>query len=1062
MTRATFGSNRPGSLTTASQQVSFTYGIADGRGGSDSALATVTVVETPTPLAPIAIDDLVGPVAVGGSATVDVLANDSDPDGRVAELTVVGTDLAFPIPPTGIVTLTDLQETTRLGYTITDPDGLTATGRVTVIVVDNVAPTTVPLAVETTSNTPIEIDITPQVADADGDLLYFTCCDSLRGGTTEIVDSTPGVLRVNFVPDTDVAGAGGFSYVVDDQNGHTVAGAVTVTVQPPANTPPTASELAVEAEAGIATPIALEAAVVDPDVTSGDVLSYAFSAAGAPVTLAGSTLEVSPPIDATGQTYTIDYTVTDSAGAAASAKVTVTVTEPKRPPPTAVPDVARTTQGEPIFVTVLANDVDPVGQGLTIIAANVTDGSGTASVSVDQVVYQPDPGYFGEATFTYTIEDARHTEAGRAVGTVSVTVIGRPGAPSTPQATADNATATVTWGLPPANGSPLTDVELQVNDALGTSVGVTSSRSLSGLVNGQPYIFRVRAANEAGWGEWSAFSAPVTPDTTPGRPSSPTVAFGDGQLALTWAAPANEGSAITGYEVEIGGGPSAVVQRGTATTYAWTGLQNGTNYQFRVTAINAAGRSDPSPWSDPEHPLREPGNPGTPAAAQRQSLHRPVVGAVQPERRSGHRVPGRDAVEPGRLGAGRHQRRRIGGRTSPMASPRNSAFGRATATPTGARSAAIRSRSVPCGAPTPAGRTHRPARRRRRPSSPTSIRATRAAGSRVCRSAPTEVPRRRPAGRRTRSPASPTAPATRSTCGLRTRSDGGRGVRCRTRWSRPDRRSVRGRSTPLRPAWAGSTSAGRPPTPTAARSRSTRSRSTVRSRASGWRRRCGGPASPTAPRTRSRSGPATTSAAAHGRPSRQATTNGPPNTAERTERRLRPRDHRSEASWGTPNGNGLGGRPASMPTSIRAARVGQRQQHDVERHANGTTYRVRVRACNAAGCARVERAWSQTARLRSPVDVTASYHGSASGPARLQHLALHVRAGRRHRVAAEHHYTVTCRWTGNPGRVQRIERVDPTPTARLVDDPACYYGYADDFWATVGSHESNTLHPPPP
>ena len=85
---------------------------------------------------------------------------------------------------------------------------------------------------------------------------------------------------------------------------------------------------------------------------------------------------------------------------------------------------------------------------------------------------------------------------------------------------------------------------------------------------------------------------------------------------LTWAAPANEGSAITGYELEIGGGLSAVVQRGTATTYAWTGLQNGTNYQFRVTAMNAAGRSDPSPWSDPEHPLREPGNPGAPVAAQ--------------------------------------------------------------------------------------------------------------------------------------------------------------------------------------------------------------------------------------------------------------------------------------------------------------------------------------------------------------------------------------------------------------------------------------------------------------
>ena len=277
-----------------------------------------------------------------------------------------------------------------------------------------------------------------------------------------------------------------------------------------------------------------------------------------------------------------------------------------------MPDVARTTQGEPIFVTVLANDVDPVGQGLTLVAANVTDGSGTASVSVDQIVYQPDPGYFGEATFTYTIEDARRTESGRAVGTVSVAVIGGPGAPSTPQATADNATATVTWALPPSNGSPLTDVELQINDGVRRRSGSRAHARSPVSSTGSQYIFRVRAANEAGWGDWSEFSAPVTPNTTPGRPSSPTVAFGDGQLTLTWAAPANEGSAITGYEVEIGGGTSAVVQRGTATTYAWTGLQNGTNYQFRVTAINAAGRSDPSPWSDPEHPLHEPGNPGDP------------------------------------------------------------------------------------------------------------------------------------------------------------------------------------------------------------------------------------------------------------------------------------------------------------------------------------------------------------------------------------------------------------------------------------------------------------------
>ena len=70
--------------------------------------------------------------------------------------------------------------------------------------------------------------------------------------------------------------------------------------------------------------------MVDPDVTSGDVLSYAFSAAGAPVTLAGSTLEVVATDRRRRSDLTIDYTVTDSAGAAASATGHVTVTEPKR------------------------------------------------------------------------------------------------------------------------------------------------------------------------------------------------------------------------------------------------------------------------------------------------------------------------------------------------------------------------------------------------------------------------------------------------------------------------------------------------------------------------------------------------------------------------------------------------------------------------------------------------------------------------------------------------------------------------------------------------------------
>ena len=96
----------PLTLSGAAQQtVSFAYEIADGRGGTDRALVTVEVVESSVPIAPIAIDDIAGPVSRGQSLTLNVLANDSDPDGRVADLTVVSGSTLLPIAPDG--TLTD-------------------------------------------------------------------------------------------------------------------------------------------------------------------------------------------------------------------------------------------------------------------------------------------------------------------------------------------------------------------------------------------------------------------------------------------------------------------------------------------------------------------------------------------------------------------------------------------------------------------------------------------------------------------------------------------------------------------------------------------------------------------------------------------------------------------------------------------------------------------------------------------------------------------------------------------------------------------------------------------
>ena len=615
----------PTVLAGASREVTFDYTISDGRGGTDDALVTIEVVDSAIPIAPIAIDDLVGPVTSGTQVVVDLLANDSDPDGRIADLRVdlvvavdAGAGAAGPaveIDDAGIATVTTTDRTQHFEYTITDVDGLIGTGQVTVIVLDNVAPEVALLDTETPAATPITLDLAAQSSDADGDPLSFACCQEVQGGSAVLVESSTDVLTVEFTPDAGFVGVGGLSYVVDDQNGHSVSGAVDVTVLAPENSPPVASDGAVEVEAGVPTPVSLAQFVVDPDQDTGDVLSFSIDPSDAPVTLDGAAVVIAPGIDAAGDVGTIGYTVTDSAGLSASATLTFTVIESTVAPPVAVADVATTDQDVGVSIPVLANDIDPLGSGLTIVGANVGDGSGTAAVTASEITYQPNPGYFGATSFTYDITDARGVESAVSTGTVAVTVVGRPGTPSRPQATASNATATVTWALPPANGAALDAVELQTVGGGVIPLGVVSSSTLNSLVNGQGYQFQVRAHNVAGWGEWSEPSLAVTPDVVPEAPSTPSVIAGDGQLRVTWNPPANQGSAIIAYEITIGGSGEPPRERGAAeTSYVWDGLTNGRNYQFTIVAINAKGRSASSPPSAAEHPYREPSAPGAPTA----------------------------------------------------------------------------------------------------------------------------------------------------------------------------------------------------------------------------------------------------------------------------------------------------------------------------------------------------------------------------------------------------------------------------------------------------------------
>ncbi len=511
-------------------ELAFNYAIDDGRGGTASATVEVVVIPSTNAVAPIAVDDQIGPVSPGQTIEVDLLANDLDPDGDPAELRVSSSDPALQRLDGGVLRFTAGARSSRHRYTITDPAGLTDTAELAVLVVDNRAPTVEPLEVETPANEPVTLDLGAQASDPDGDRLFFVCCDGQRGGAARTAANGPNELRVRFDPDDRFAGRATFSYTADDQKGHIVAGSVTVNVLPPSNRPPKATDAELEVQVGRPTNIDLSALVSDPD--PGETFRFSITRAAEGVVQLradGSTVRATAALEQAGRTDSFRYTVTDSGGASATGTVTLTVAAPDSPPPQARPDTITTNQATPVTVDVLANDIDPLGEGLTVVAVGASNG-GTASTDGRRVTFSPSSDFFGTTTFQYRIRDGSDIPGRESEAQVRVNVIGRPSAPGSPSALAGNATATVNWTAPAANGAPIDNYEIRIGEGTEQSIGNTTGYTWSGLTNGEAVQFSVRAHNSAGWGDWSGPSPTVTPDIEPGRPAAPTVQFADSAL----------------------------------------------------------------------------------------------------------------------------------------------------------------------------------------------------------------------------------------------------------------------------------------------------------------------------------------------------------------------------------------------------------------------------------------------------------------------------------------------------------------------------------------------------
>jgi hypothetical protein len=110
---------------------------------------------------------------------------------------------------------------------------------------------------------------------------------------------------------------------------------------------------------------------------------------------------------------------------------------------------------------------------------------------------------------------------------------------------------------------------------------------------------------------------------------APATGVGSGQVKLTWTTPPANGSAIRDYIIQwsIDGTTWSTVNDGvsTARSYVVARLTNGTQYRFRLAAVNAVGQG---PWSSIVSATPD-GSRRRPVDCARQWRRPPVSAAVR-------------------------------------------------------------------------------------------------------------------------------------------------------------------------------------------------------------------------------------------------------------------------------------------------------------------------------------------------------------------------------------------------------------------------------------------------
>jgi len=188
--------------------------------------------------------------------------------------------------------------------------------------------------------------------------------------------------------------------------------------------------------------------------------------------------------------------------------------------------------------------------------------------------------------------------------TSSFTIVDPASVPTAPQGvsvTDGDGVATLTFDPPEANGSAITNYEIQLDDGPWRPLSPSDAEpplTVVGLTNGVAYEARVRAVNAEGVGP-SSETVALRPFTLPSAPTNLSAVAQKGGIDVSFDAPDANGRPITNYAYRltvdgVDGAWLPLSPTDSASPISIGGLSWGVTYDVSLRAVNEAGMGPPS------------------------------------------------------------------------------------------------------------------------------------------------------------------------------------------------------------------------------------------------------------------------------------------------------------------------------------------------------------------------------------------------------------------------------------------------------------------------------------